>query len=262
MKVATRAHRILPGLRVRFSCAAADIRAAQGLRHLCFIQQPGLPPRPGGLDRDAFDDLCLHLLVEDHAGQLLACCRILPLPGGAALGGSYAAQHYDLTPLADHAAPMAEIGRFCLHPGAPAGDALRLAWAAITQLVDARGIGLLFGCSSFPGADPARHAPALAHLARHHLGPAFLRPLRQRHEDSLTYAATPPAAAAAALPAATGLPPLLRFYLALGGWVGDVAVLDHELDTLHVFTALPVAAVPLARARRLRNLAQSISIAI
>ena len=32
------------------------------------------------------------------------------------------------------------------------------------------------------------------------------------------------------------LPPLLKFYLSLGGRVSDHAVIDKDLDTLHVFT--------------------------
>ena len=34
------------------------------------------------------------------------------------------------------------------------------------------------------------------------------------------------------------LPPLLKFYLRLGGKVSDHAVIDKDLDTLHVFTYL------------------------
>ena len=51
-----------------------------------------------------------------------------------------------------------------------------------------------------------------------------------------------------------GLPPLLRTYLAMGGWVSDHAVIDRDLDTLHVFTAVEVARIPPARARALRAL--------
>ncbi|MBW7921682.1 MAG: GNAT family N-acetyltransferase [Rubellimicrobium sp.] len=245
-------------LSVRLSRAPDDVIAAQRLRHLCFIESAGLPPRAQGLDRDGFDDACLHLLVEDRAGHLLGCCRILPLASGAALADSYAALHYDLAPLAPHAAPMAEIGRFCLHPDAPAADGLRLAWAAITRLVDARGIAMLFGCASFPGADPARHLPALAQLARHHLGPEGQRPARDLREAVFPYAA----ALAGAVASPAGLPPLLRSYLGLGGWVGDHAVIDHDLDTLHVFTALPVASVPAARAQRLRDLAHQVNVGV
>jgi L-ornithine Nalpha-acyltransferase len=51
------------------------------------------------------------------------------------------------------------------------------------------------------------------------------------------------------------MPPLLRTYLAMGGWVSDHAVLDRDLDTLHVFTAVEIAAIPPARARALREIA-------
>lgn len=45
------------------------------------------------------------------------------------------------------------------------------------------------------------------------------------------------------------LPPLLRTYLMMGGWVSDHAVVDRHLNTLHVFTGLEIRAIPPARAR-------------
>jgi putative hemolysin len=50
------------------------------------------------------------------------------------------------------------------------------------------------------------------------------------------------------------MPPLLRTYLMMGGWVSDHAVIDRDLGTLHVFTGLEIAAVPAGRARLLRRL--------
>ena len=52
------------------------------------------------------------------------------------------------------------------------------------------------------------------------------------------------------------LPPLLRTYLAMAGWVSDHAVVDRALDTLHVFTAVEIAKIPLARARALRAISE------
>jgi L-ornithine Nalpha-acyltransferase len=49
------------------------------------------------------------------------------------------------------------------------------------------------------------------------------------------------------------MPPLLRTYLAMGGWVSDHAVVDRDLNTLHVFTGLEIRAIPPARARLLRD---------
>ena len=54
------------------------------------------------------------------------------------------------------------------------------------------------------------------------------------------------------------MPPLLRTYLIMGGWVSDHAVLDRELNTMHVFTGLEIDAVPAARARLLRQVAGAV----
>jgi putative hemolysin len=55
--------------------------------------------------------------------------------------------------------------------------------------------------------------------------------------------------------ALAALPPLLRTYLGMGGWVSDHAVVDRELDTLHVFTCVEVDRIPAARAASLRAVA-------
>jgi len=41
----------------------------------------------------------------------------------------------------------------------------------------------------------------------------------------------------------------------MGGWVSDHAVVDHEMHTLHVFTGLEIAAIPIVRAKALRDIA-------
>ena len=51
------------------------------------------------------------------------------------------------------------------------------------------------------------------------------------------------------------MPPLLRSYPAMGGWVSDHAVVDRDLNTLHVFTGLEIAAIPPARVKALRAVA-------
>jgi len=58
------------------------------------------------------------------------------------------------------------------------------------------------------------------------------------------------------------LPPLLRSYLAMGGWVSDHAVVDENMNSLHVFTGLDISAIPPARARLLRAVAKSPAVAL
>ena len=192
------------------------------------------------------------MLITDTATDDLLCCyRLLPLTDAAQIAQSYAAQFYDLTRLADFAGPMLELGRFCLTPDHRDPDILRLAWGVLTRLVDEQGVALLFGCSSFDGADPAAHRAGLA-LLRDHLAPDQWRP--EPRPAAYPYAslitATPDLRAGL-----LALPPLLRTYLAMGGWVSDHAVQDHDLDTLHVFTAVEIARIPPARARALRAIA-------
>lgn len=221
----------------RIASSPEDITRAQGLRHLCFHGVPGL-------DADAFDPICQHVLLETE-GQLLGCYRLLVLDSGAGLPRSYSAQRYDLSRMFTYAAPMLELGRFCLAPGRPDPDLMRLAWAMLARQVDASGAGMLFGCTSFPGCDPQRHAGGLALLARHP-APSHLAPGRLAPEV---------VALAGHAGDHTQLPALLRSYLALGGWVSDHAVIDRAMDTLHVFTAVEIAAIPPVRARALRHLA-------
>lgn len=222
--------------------------AALSLRALCF--------RAGRPDRDRFDALCLHGTVSGPEGQAVAAFRLLPLPSMADSGRSYAAQFYDLSRLARLPGPALELGRFCLHPDWHDPDILRLAWAGITRLVDARGVALLFGCTSFSGTDPAPQAEALAHLARHHLAPPDRAPLRRG--AAIDYPALTADHDADEKRALASLPPLLRTYLAMGGWVSDHAVIDRDLNTFHVFTGVEIARIPPARARLLRALSDSV----
>jgi putative hemolysin len=232
---------VLPLIRGRYRAFAAgqgDLARALDLRRRCFR---------GGMssDVDRHDGLCHHLLIEDADQNLLACLRWRQFAGGKALTDSYAAQFYDLTPLLGYDQPLIEIGRFCTEPAASDPDLLRLAFACIARWVQAGDVGMLFGCSSFAGADPARHGAALAQLAGF-IAPPQRCPARKAAEIALIGAGDQGPAS---------LPPLLQSYLALGGWVSDHAVVDRDLDTLHVFTGVEIAAIPPARARLLRALA-------
>ncbi|MDO6585787.1 GNAT family N-acyltransferase [Salipiger sp. 1_MG-2023] len=228
-------------LRVRHAQGAADLAAAQALRGIAF--------HGGGADIDPMDPVCRHVLVEASTGGApLACFRYLWLTRGAEIERSYSAQYYDLGRLAGFDAPLLELGRFCIRPGASDPDILRLSWAAITALVDRGGAGMLFGCASFHGTDPTPLAPALSYLAGH-VAPERWQVGRKAPETVAFESCAAPR---------DGLklvPPLLRTYLSMGGWVSDHAVVDRAMGTLHVFTGVEVAAIPPARARALRALA-------
>lgn len=234
----------------RLARDATDLAQAMHLRNLSFRNG-----RAAAQDSDAFDDACLHILIRDTSSNRLVCCyRVQLLAGGRDLGRSYSAQFYDLSRLAGFGGPLLELGRFCVHPDHPDPDILRLAWGALARLVDDVQATLLFGCSSFDGAHGPDHDAALMHLRAAHLAPDIWRPLplAQHVYDYGVRLAGQNADPRAAMRA---MPPLLRTYLAMGGWVSDHAVVDSDLNTLHVFTAVEIAKIPPARARALRAIA-------
>ncbi len=241
---------------VRLAENESDLRRAQALRWHCFIGGSGSGSGgeggAEGLDRDEFDPICRHVLVEDLAsGQLAACYRILPLTG-AGIGRSYSARVYGLEALAGFAGPMLEIGRFCIRPGLRDPNIMRLAWGALARHVEAERVALLFGCSSFAGTDPAPHLDAFTLLRERHLAPARWRP-RVKAPEIFAFADVLRDWVADAARARAELPPLLRSYLLMGGWVSDHAVIDRQLNTLHVFTAVEVRGVRPSRRRLLRD---------
>ena len=241
---------------VRMAETLQDVSRAQALRHLCFMGNRGIAaPTKTALDTDPYDDLCRHVLVEDtKSGTLVCCFRLLPMKDGADIANCYSAQYYDLAKLAAFEGPMVEMGRFCLHPDWPDPDILRVAWAAMTRFVDDTGVEMLFGCSSFDGVEAAPHHEALALLKDAHLAPKRWLP-RVKAPRVFRFARALRLFRPDAKRALIGMPPLLRTYLMMGGWVSDHAVLDADLNTLHVFTGLEIRAIPAARARLLRAMA-------
>jgi L-ornithine Nalpha-acyltransferase len=206
-------------------------------------------------DADCFDHLCRHVLVEDLPTGRLACSfRLLHLTDGSDIARTYSDQFYDLTALAVYPRPLVEIGRFCIDPDARDPDVLRVAWTALTRIVDGEGIGMMIGCSSFPGTDPGPYLDAFAQLRAAHLAPRRWQP-RIRSPRVFRYARKLRLRTPDPLRAAAAMPPLLRTYLAMGGRVSDHAVVDADLGTLHVFTGIEVDRIPAVRAKALRAVA-------
>lgn len=237
---------------VRLARTPGDLEAAQRLRWACFVARarPLLDDGPGR-ECDGLDSLFHHLLVEDRLTScLVGCLRFLPVRGRDEIETGYAARFHDLSRLAGLGLPMIEVGRFCVHPGHPDPDIIRTAWAALTRIVGETGAQMLFGCSSFAGTDPAVHAGAFALLHARYRAPRHWRPRIRTADAHLLSSARCPS-----LPdargAMAGIPPILRSYLAMGGRVGDHAVIDAHLGTLHVFTAVAIGSIPPARHRLL-----------
>jgi len=90
----------------------------------------------------------------------------------------------------------------------------------------------MFGCASLPGTDPDAIAIPLSYLHHYHLAPPALRPraLAERYVDMRRLHPN----AIDSTGALAALPPLIKGYLRLGGFVGDGAVIDPQFNTTDV----------------------------
>lgn len=230
---------------VRRASTPGDIAIARALRRRCFALS--------GPDADRYDDTSLHMLVENRqTGAVVCCFRLCVLDKCVDTKDSYSAQFYDLEPLLSRGGRLVEMGRFCIDPELQDADVLRAAWGALTAFVDDVGARMLIGCSSFAGTDPGRYRDAFSELAARYLAPSDWQ-VKTTSPCAVCYAedyAHRHDVARALLQ----MPSLLRSYLSMGGRVSDHAVIDREMNTLHVFTGLEIAAIPEKRKRLLRAL--------
>ena len=129
----------------------------------------------------------------------------------------------------------------------------------MTAYVEENEVELLFGCSSFSGTDAEDYTDAFALLKARHLAPSRWLPKVKaprvfRFANALTPMKFNPKLAQ------RHMPPLLRTYLVMGGWVSDHAVVDDDLNTLHVFTGLEINAISDSRKLLLRGRSANVNI--
>jgi putative hemolysin len=219
----------------------ADVDAAQALRYRVFYDEMGAKPTAEmerlRRDFDGFDGDCDHLLVIDHARgsgaqAVVGTYRLIRRAAAQRHGRFYSAAEYDITKMTAYPGEILELGRSCVDASARNRPTMQLLWRGIAAYVFHYDIALMFGCASLPGIDPAALAVPLSYLYLHHLAPPALRPraLAERFVDMrrLDPAQLDPARALAELP------PLIKGYLRLGGFVGDGAVIDHQFNTTDV----------------------------
>jgi len=188
-------------------------------------------------DFDAFDDYCDHLLVFDErcgdsARAVVGTYRVMRREAAARAGGFYSADEYDIRNLLSFPGEILELGRSCIAPEYRTGSTMQLLWRGIAEYVLAYDIGLMFGCASLPGVDPDALALPLSYLYQHHLAPPALRPWALPHRYVAMNRIAPEDVAPGR--ALRMLPPLIKGYLRLGGFVGEGAVVDHDFGTVDV----------------------------
>lgn len=228
-------------LEVRLAQSAEELDAAQALRYHIFYEEmrarPDAKTRATHRDTDIYDEYCDHLLVLDHAlGQgasaVVGTYRLIRKSAAEAAGGFYTRTEFDIAPLLTVQGNLLELGRSCVDVRYRTRPTMQLLWRGIAAYVFQHDIALMFGCASLFGADPEAHKLSLSYLHHYHLAPENIRP-RALAERYITLDRIPKPEIDTKL-ALTGLPPLIKGYLRLGGFVGDGAVIDDPFNTIDV----------------------------
>lgn len=247
----------LGSLEVRLAASPREVKRAQRLRYKVFYDEGSAVP--AGLvalkrrDIDAYDALCDHLLVFDHAvrpkpfrapkPKVVGTYRLLRGDVAEANFGFYTAGEFDIAPLLDvhREKNLLELGRSCVLKPYRIRKTVELLWAGLWSYVQRHRIDAMIGCASLEGTDPDRLAPQLSFLHHHAAAEPEWRAsaLPGRYVRMNRIAAEALDRKAALL----GLPPLVKAYLRVGARFGDGAVVDWQFGTTDVFVVMPVGAI-------------------
>ncbi|MCW2245056.1 putative hemolysin [Azospirillum fermentarium] len=228
-------------LEVRLAANSDELEWAQALRYRVFYTEMLARPTPEmlarGLDFDDFDALCDHLLVIDHArgggpASVVGTYRLIRRPAAERAGRFYSSDEYDVSPVAGYPGQVLELGRSCVDAAYRNGSTMQLLWKGIASYVFHHDIAIMFGCASLPGTDPQALARPLSYLHHYHLAPPDLRPVAL--PDRYVSMNLMPKDEVQVKRALVDLPPLIKGYLRLGGFVGEGAVIDHQFNTTDV----------------------------
>ena len=228
-------------LMVRLAEGEDDIAAAQSLRYRVFYEemtaQPSEEMAAQRRDFDRFDDYCDHLLVIDRdrpAGseQVVGTYRLLRRSVADSHGGFYSPWEYNIDRVLENPGELLELGRSCVEAPYRNRATMTMLWRGIAAYVMHYEVLLMFGCASFQGTDPDAHALTLSYLYHFHMAPEEMRPVAQpEHFVEMNRMAKEGVNPRAAIRA---VPPLIKGYLRLNGFVGDGAVIDPQWNSVDV----------------------------
>ncbi|MEK8049661.1 GNAT family N-acyltransferase [Ideonella sp. DXS22W] len=240
-----------PPIEVLWARHADEVQAAQRLRYRVFAEEMGASlatpdGTPEGLDVDAFDAHCEHLLVRtvgrwDQPAQVVGTYRVLTPAAARRAGGLYSESEFDLAPLAHLREDLVELGRSCVDPAWRSGGVIMALWAALAAFMQRNGLGTMVGCASVGMRDGGHAAASLwQQLRSTHLAPPALqvRPHLPLPVEHLALDGRP-----------VDTPPLIKGYLRCGAQVLGAPAWDPDFNTADLPMLMRLDDLP-ARYRR------------
>jgi putative hemolysin len=228
-------------LEVRLAVTPDEVAAAQALRYRVFYEEMAAKPSEEMAaqkrDFDRFDPCCDHLLVIDHErppgpDRVVGTYRLLRRSVAESHCGFYSTWEYDISRIVEHPGEILELGRSCVDSAYRNRATMQLLWRGNAAYVLHYDVPIMFGCASFHGMDPQDHALTLSYLYHFHLAPPDLRAraLPEHYVDMNLI----PKQEIDIKAAMRDVPPLIKGYLRLNGFVGEGAVIDCQWNSVDV----------------------------
>lgn len=244
----------LGSLEAKLAGSKRDIKQAQKLRYKVFYQDGDAIADARTLlarrDKDAYDKICDHLLVIDHAKsarsgkqRVVGTYRLLRQDIAEHHDGFYTENEFDISGLTARHRELrfVELGRSCVSPPYRNKRTVELLWQGIWSYVRQHRLDVMIGCASLHGTDPDRLALPLSFLHHFAAAPESWRagpqPSRRVEMNRIAKHRIDHKAAL------RELPPLIKGYLRLGAYIGDGAVIDDQFGTTDVLIVLPVSVI-------------------
>jgi putative hemolysin len=182
-----------------------------------------------GHDKDHFDDVCDHMIVEDQTtGAIVGTYRMQMGDVAGQYFGYYSEQEFDFAPYEGMRSQIVELGRACIHREHRSSEVLHLLWRGIARYALVNDGRYMMGCCSLTSQDVEMGHAVYASLQNCLAEPALL--------TRATPAFALPAARAEMLEARA--PKLLRAYLTIGAKICSEPAIDREFKTIDFLTLL------------------------
>lgn len=220
---------------IKIASTIEDIRKAQALRHLVFLEEGLGKSHETGLDFDDYDKIADHLMIiEKSSGKAVGTYRLITTLFSTQF---YSQSEFKLDNFLKTEGTKLEMGRACTHPDYRNGRTMDLLWQGISKYIQLSKTRYLFGCSSFMTTDSK-------------LMFAIMKSLEKDEKLKLDYSIHPQPdyywpnseaifAEAEPIPGYTKLlPPLLRSYLNAGSFVYGLPAYDKDFLCFDLFTIL------------------------
>ena len=222
-----------PRFTVSFAATQDEVLESQRLRYRIFAEELGAQIDGGdqGIDADAYDPWCRHLLVRDATGRIVACTRILTDDQAPDAGGFYSAGEFDLAMIDALPGRVMEIGRTCVDREFRNGAVIATLWQGIAAYVTSHRFDYLFGCASIGLEDGGAQAHAILQQIR----AKYMAPPSQHVRPYY-----PLPAADSRTTGKVRMPPLLKAYVSLGAKACGEAYWDRDFNCADVFMLLNV----------------------